>query len=160
MLKEKLFVRRALVSDAQNIARVGLDSARVEVREEPLDLPEDEYALIWAQRIKEGSHVTYLCCRKSGLLQREELCGYGSVEAPLKTGHVLTLYVSPKFMRRGIGSLLMQTIEKEVRNSGGSSLETDVQPRNVMAHNFYQKCGFVFTDRRRDELIVMRKELV
>ncbi len=160
MLRERLRLRRARVADAGRIARVGLDSARVEVREEPLEIPLPDFKAIWKQRLRTESHLTYLACTTGGLWPQEVLCGYLSVEAPLVSGHILTLYIAPKYMRQGVGSALLQYVEREVRAVGGRTLQTDVQPRNVMAHNFYQKYGFVFTDEYLEGLRVMRKTLL
>ncbi|MCR5536244.1 MAG: GNAT family N-acetyltransferase [Succinivibrio sp.] len=160
MIKEPLIFRQATVRDAWQIAKVGLASAKVEVREVPLDISVEQFAQIWAERIQDGSHLTYVAVFKQGLFQRDVVCGYVSIEAPMQSGHVMTLYISPDYMRQGIGMFLMQHIEPLVKAAGGRALITDVQPRNVMAHNFYQKFGFVFTDEHREELIVMRKELL
>lgn len=59
-----------------------------------------------------------------------------------KTGHVITIDVSPHARRLGVGSLLLQEAERRLAASGsrGVGLETAVD--NVSALAFYKRHGY------------------
>lgn len=59
-----------------------------------------------------------------------------------KTGHVITIDVSPQARRLGVGSLLLQEAERRLAASGsrGVGLETAVD--NVSALAFYKRHGY------------------
>lgn len=57
-------------------------------------------------------------------------------------GHIITIDVSPKARRAGIGTLLLRSAEQKLRSAGASAvnLETAVDNRSALA--FYKKHGF------------------
>ena len=80
---------------------------------------------------------------------------------------VADLWVHPSFQRRGVGSVLLQVCEAEIRNAGHSVARLLYTEFNVAAPLFYQAHGYTEVDRSRDtlpsgtirEVIVMEKQL-
>ncbi|MFW6111245.1 MAG: ribosomal protein S18-alanine N-acetyltransferase [Thermoproteota archaeon] len=60
---------------------------------------------------------------------------------PIK-GHILTLDVSPTYHGQGIGTLLLQRMEEELRNKGVKLCSLEVREDNTPALNLYQKAGY------------------
>ncbi|HXR05469.1 MAG TPA: bifunctional aminotransferase class I/II-fold pyridoxal phosphate-dependent enzyme/GNAT family N-acetyltransferase [Verrucomicrobiae bacterium] len=56
------------------------------------------------------------------------------------------LYLLPELHGRGLGSRLLQQVEREVRAGGGRRLILSVNKRNVRAIAAYQRNGFVIAD--------------
>ncbi|MDH5754283.1 MAG: ribosomal protein S18-alanine N-acetyltransferase [Candidatus Bathyarchaeota archaeon] len=57
-------------------------------------------------------------------------------------GHILTIDVSPKHRRRGIGLKLLQNIEKMFKCKGVKVCCLEVREDNIAALNLYQKFGY------------------
>lgn len=57
-------------------------------------------------------------------------------------GHVLTIDVSPKYQRRGIGLKLLQEIEKIFMEKGIRTCHLEVREDNVEALRLYEKTGY------------------
>ncbi len=72
---------------------------------------------------------------------------------PRKSGHIDDLYVSPKFRRRGIATLLYREAERLGKERGVSHLTLMVWSFNEEAIGLYQKLGFCPT------MINMEKKL-
>jgi ribosomal protein S18 acetylase RimI-like enzyme len=53
------------------------------------------------------------------------------------------LWVSPQFIRRGVGKKLLMHAAEYVRSNGGSTLHIDADPN---AESFYRACGAVVVD--------------
>jgi [ribosomal protein S18]-alanine N-acetyltransferase len=63
------------------------------------------------------------------------------------TGHIVTLDVDPGERRRGLGTLLMQTAEEQMRQEGAGVLSLEVAENNPAAQQFYRRLGFVTRGR-------------
>jgi ribosomal protein S18 acetylase RimI-like enzyme len=61
---------------------------------------------------------------------------------------VVGLVVGARFRRRGIGELLMEAVEKEAQDRGGSHLVLNTAHRRGDAHAFYEALGYEHTGRR------------
>jgi GNAT superfamily N-acetyltransferase len=61
---------------------------------------------------------------------------------------VAGLVVGQRFRRRGIGELLMQTLEDEARRRGGRVMVLNTAHRRADAHAFYEALGYEHTGRR------------
>ena len=91
--------------------------------------------------LREG--IRYEC-----LLVREELVGfaaYGPAEQP-HTFKLHKLYLHPQEHGQGLGSLLLQHCETEVRKLGAQRLILNVNKRNAKAIAAYQRNGFRIID--------------
>ena len=151
--KSELQVRWACLSDAAKIARVGLASAKIEVRVDPLDISLKDFTQIWKDRISTRSHRTVVLCLG------ERILGYICFTSPLRGGYIQALYIDPEYNRQGLGRILMSVGTEVVKTTGGRTMQVDVQPENYAAHEFYKKTGFVFTGEMAGDLLVMKKEL-
>jgi [ribosomal protein S18]-alanine N-acetyltransferase len=63
------------------------------------------------------------------------------------TGHIVTLDIDPVERRRGVGTLLMQTAEEQMRQEGASFMSLEVAENNSAARQFYRNLGFVARGR-------------
>ena len=74
-------------------------------------------------------------------MDAEKVQGFTVVQGG-KTGHVITIDVSPHARRLGVGSLLLQAAERRLAENGsrGVGLETAVD--NVSALAFYKRHGY------------------
>jgi ribosomal-protein-alanine N-acetyltransferase len=62
-------------------------------------------------------------------------------------GHIVTLDIDPVERRRGVGTLLMQTAEEQMRQEGAGILSLEVAENNPAARQFYRSLGFVAQGR-------------
>jgi RimJ/RimL family protein N-acetyltransferase len=58
----------------------------------------------------------------------------------------------------GLGSVIMQLVEKEAEKAGLHSIWLSVIPENIRAIRLYQKNGYT-EDNREGELLIMRKSI-
>ena len=58
-------------------------------------------------------------------------------------GHVVTLDVDPVARRLGLGTLLMQTAEEQMKQEGAAWMTLEVAENNTAARYFYRSLGFV-----------------
>jgi ribosomal-protein-alanine N-acetyltransferase len=63
------------------------------------------------------------------------------------TGHIVTLDVDPAERRRGLGTLLMQTAEEQMKQEGAGVMSLEVATNNAAARQFYRGLGFVASGR-------------
>jgi [ribosomal protein S18]-alanine N-acetyltransferase len=64
-----------------------------------------------------------------------------------RAGHIVTLDIDPEERRRGLGTLLMQTAEEQMRQEGAGVLSLEVAENNPAAQQFYRSLGFVTRGR-------------
>ncbi len=60
-----------------------------------------------------------------------------------RAGHIVTLDVDPVARRHGLGTLLMQTAEEQMKLEGAAWMTLEVAENNTAARQFYRKFGFV-----------------
>jgi [ribosomal protein S18]-alanine N-acetyltransferase len=70
------------------------------------------------------------------IMERARLRGYPA-------GHIVTLDVDPAARRQGVGTLLMQTAEQQIKHEGAAWMTLEVAENNTAARHFYRKHGFV-----------------
>jgi len=58
------------------------------------------------------------------------------------TGQILTIDVSPKHRRKGIGQRLLQEIEKTFKDKGVKLCCLEARENNIVALSLYQKFGY------------------
>lgn len=58
------------------------------------------------------------------------------------TGQILTIDVSPKHRRKGIGQRLLQEIEKTFKDKGVKMCYLEARENNIVALGLYQKFGY------------------
>lgn len=64
-----------------------------------------------------------------------------------QAGHIVTLDVDPAERRRGLGTLLMQTAEEQMKQEGAGVMSLEVAENNSAARQFYRGLGFVTRGR-------------
>ena len=62
-------------------------------------------------------------------------------------GHIVTLDVEPAARRQGLGTLLIQTVEEQLKQEGVSLMSLEVAEDNIAARRFYRRLGFVTRGR-------------
>jgi [ribosomal protein S18]-alanine N-acetyltransferase len=65
----------------------------------------------------------------------------------LMAGHIVTLDVDPSARRGGLGTLLMQAAEKQMKQEGAGVMSLEVAENNATALEFYRGLGFVSKGR-------------
>jgi len=64
------------------------------------------------------------------------------IDKKTATGQILTIDVSPKHRRKGIGERLLHEIEKTFKDKGVISCCLEVRENNFVALSLYQKLGY------------------
>ena len=70
--------------------------------------------------------------------------------------------VHPDYQRRGFGQEILDKLEEKARKSGYTELYLDTTTKQIPAQKFYEKNGYVESDRgklERLEVIFYRKKL-
>ncbi len=62
-------------------------------------------------------------------------------------GEIISIYFLPEYMGKGYGRLLLQAVVGELRKMGFDKVFLWVLEENEVARRFYEKCGFVQTER-------------
>ena len=65
----------------------------------------------------------------------------------LPVGHIITIDVRSSSRGRGIGRLLMDAIQAQLREAGATHIKLEVAADNDAAQAFYQRFGFAQTGR-------------
>ncbi len=75
-----------------------------------------------------------------------QLAGFVIIERShlngLPAGHIVTLDVDPAVRRHGLGTLLMQTAEEQMKQEGAAWMSLEVAENNLAARHFYRNLGF------------------
>ncbi len=150
---EELTLRWATFEDASAIVDLELESAELENRFEPINLPASDFTKLWQERLKSEEYKTMLVCGANSIY------GFLTFSNEIKLGKVLALYIDPKRMRQGIGSNLMRIAEQMVILKGGNSIEVEVETGNRGGIIFYEALGLIKIGYINDHLIKMKKEL-
>ncbi len=65
----------------------------------------------------------------------------------LPVGHIITIDVRPSNRKRGIGRLLMDAMQAQLREAGTTVIKLEVAADNEGAQAFYRRFGFAQTGR-------------
>ena len=60
-----------------------------------------------------------------------------------RAGHIVTLDVDPAVRRQGLGTLLMQTAEEQMKQEGAAWMSLEVAENNAAARHFYRNLGYI-----------------
>lgn len=91
--------------------------------------------------------------------------GYSIATCEDRKLHLTNIAVDQNYQRQGIGSRLMQIIERNAQERGCSSVYLEVRPNNTAAIHMYKKLSYSVALRRAhyyidgDDALVMEKEL-
>jgi len=70
------------------------------------------------------------------------IIGKTYMDKKTSAGQILTIDVSPKHRRKGIGQRLLQEIEKTFKDKGVKICYLEVRENNFVALSLYQKLGY------------------
>ncbi len=89
---------------------------------------------------------TYIRSRSSFTLvathgRNEEIIGF-IVAHSAQIGHIITIDVSPRTRRSGVGSLLLLSAEERLRSSGSHAVALETAVDNLSALAFYKRHGY------------------
>jgi ribosomal-protein-alanine N-acetyltransferase len=91
--------------------------------------------------------------KKNGIsriaLYEEKLIGYICVNYVLHEAHLLNLAVHEDFRRRGVGTILLNEILKELKKKGCVFMYLEVRVSNAGAQGFYEQFEFSAASRRK-----------
>ncbi|MBO5566336.1 MAG: GNAT family N-acetyltransferase [Succinivibrio sp.] len=164
--------------DCYQIAKVELESAEYEERDDPLNYSVFQLQSVWSNRLKDGTHIAIMAIAGENMQESgdrdvvenpsdrtvdhasEKVLGMVGIECPAGDGYIQSLYVLPKYFGKGIGRRLMQLAADFVRSHGGRELKVEVQPRNYGAQKFYRALHFRESQVKLSNLILMKKELI
>src|ERR1700728_1779680 len=59
--------------------------------------------------------------------------------------NVVSMWVAPEQRKTGLGSRLMNEVQRWAQSRGAAELRLMVTSNNARAISFYERCGFVFT---------------
>lgn len=80
-------------------------------------------------------------------------------------GRLITIDVDSPVRRRGVGHVLLEEIERQLRAAGATAVLLEVAVDNATAQRFYERHGFIRTGRipgyylGRIDALVMEKQL-
>ena len=72
-------------------------------------------------------------------------------------GEVVTIYLLPEYMGKGIGTMLMDACVQELQLLGFTTIILWVLEDNYRARRFYEKYGYICTDDFMDDVIGGKK---
>jgi ribosomal protein S18 acetylase RimI-like enzyme len=100
----------------------------------------------WLQRAAKWSNGSSSAC----FLAMDEgapcgiIAGYFDEHNPPRP-NVVSMWVAPELRRTGLGTQLMNEVQRWAQTRGASELRLMVTNNNAKAISFYERCGFVFT---------------
>ena len=94
----------------------------------------------------------------------DRIAGYVDSRIKMGVGHILGIYVKPKYRRQGVGTALMERTINEFRMKGCHKTRLEVFADNQAAKGFYTSLGFaqegfLLSDEERKNIIIMSKFL-
>ena len=140
-------VRRGIISDAQGIAKVHVDTWRTTYHgiypdEFLSNLSYDRARRIWetTHLIQKSQNAVYVAEDEPENIVGFAICGPDRDNDPIYKGEVIGLYVLQKMQRRGIGKHLMLAAVQDLKSRGFSSMLVWVLADNP-SKRFYEGRG-------------------
>ena len=138
-MNEKITIRRFAETDAervQNIIHRGL--REINGKDYPAELMEEYCNYFTLEKIKNQANSAHMYVAVSG----DEIAGTGSI-APYwgseKESILLTIYVLPEMIGQGIGTAIINALEKDEYFLRANRIEI---PSSITAVKFYKKMGY------------------
>lgn len=98
------------------------------------------------------------------LADGEEVLGYAGLDHGGDVADVMTVAVAPRARGRGLGRLLLETLERRAVERGASHVMLEVRADNAAAIGLYERAGYALLSTRRRyyqpgdvDALVMRK---
>ena len=137
-------IRYITPSDDRNaISRIYARSWRSAYRgivpQEYLDSLKDDG---WAGNPDIPGWRTMVCVEDGGYIGTSTFCGDRSGRYP-GWGEIVSIYLLPEHMGKGLGRMLMESVLAEMRKQGYADVYLWVLEDNLPARGFYENLGFV-----------------
>ena len=138
-MKEKITIRRFVESDVQaiqNIIHRGL--REINGKDYPAKLIEEYCAYFTLEKIKSQANSAHMYVAVS----EEKIVGTGSITpywGSEKESILLTIYVLPEYIGKGVGTAIIRTLEKDEYFLRANRIEI---PSSITAVKFYEKMGY------------------
>jgi ribosomal protein S18 acetylase RimI-like enzyme len=100
----------------------------------------------WASHMEQEDRKN-LVMVQNGIIIGTSGFGKSRMEEMDGFGEIISLYFLTDYMGNGYGRLLLQTVVEELKKMGFDKVFLWVLEENRNARDFYEKCGFVQTER-------------
>jgi ribosomal-protein-alanine N-acetyltransferase len=122
-------IRLAAIDDAPDIAQLSRHAI--------------EHGLAWSWTPRRVQH----CLRDNATnvvvaRERGALAGFGIMKYGDDDAHLLLLAVAPALRRRGVGTVLLQWLDRTARVAGLRAIRLELRTANDVARAFYRRHGF------------------
>jgi [ribosomal protein S18]-alanine N-acetyltransferase len=107
----------------------------------PHPWPRDEFV----KELTQNRFAKYFICKMS-----RKIIGFLGLWIIFEDAHISTIAVAPPYMRKGIGTLLVEFAIKLARESGCDKLILEVRKSNADAMKFYEKMGFSYVNTKKN----------
>jgi ribosomal-protein-alanine N-acetyltransferase len=123
-------IEKASIDDLARLCEIELKCFKTEAftRQQMAYLLTDSNSVIFVSKVK-GKIVGFII-------------GKTYMDKKPATGQILTIDVSPKHRRKGIGQGLLQEIEKTFKDKGVKMCYLEARENNFVALSLYQKFGY------------------
>lgn len=130
-----------------------------------MQIEKQSFTLPWSRESYLGelknSFATYLVCDCGG-----EIAGYGGIWVVFEEAHITNVAVALDFRQAGIGTAIMEELEKTAREKKALRVLLEVRPSNQAALKVYQNLDYIPTGMRKhyysdnnEDAIIMTKFL-
>lgn len=130
MSSSEITIRRAKISDLEEIYQIEVEC-----------FPEDAFTLSFIKSLIEDPDFIFLVATLN-----ERIAGFvvGALEnfRGKTVGHIYSIDVKSEYRGRGIGSLLLKSIEETLREAGAKECYLEVRIDNLVARSLYFKFGY------------------
>jgi len=128
-----------------------------------MKIEQESFTLPWSRDSYRGELINqfanYLVCDCEG-----DIAGYVGAWIVFEDAHITNIAVGKSFRNKGLGTMLMQEIEKIARSKKALRILLEVRPTNISALTMYEKLGYVktgireayYSDNGEDALIMTK----
>lgn len=100
----------------------------------------------WASNIEQGNRKNLIVVKDKMIIGTSSF-GKSRMDEMENFGEIISIYFLPEYAGKGYGRLLLQTVLDELKKMGFASAFLWVLEKNENARLFYEKCGFVQSER-------------
>jgi len=128
-----------------------------------MKIEKESFTLPWSRDSYRGELINqfanYLVCDFAG-----DIVGYAGAWIVFEDAHITNIAIAKSFRNKGLGTVLMQEIEKIARSKEALRIILEVRPSNTSALAMYEKLGYVqtgireayYSDNGEDALIMTK----
>lgn len=106
----------------------------------------------WAANVDSPARRTLVCVDNDRIVGTSSICRSRSSRFD-GWGEVVSLYLLPDYMGKGCGRMLLTFAVSELKKQGYANIFLWVLEENGRARRFYERFGFVQSDRRMETAI-------